>query len=177
MQNESDDSLSYISNDDKQSDSAASYKDDKMTLSGISTKYDENNENIESESKLMHVLEMMCWPALKILNKLLPVETWPIFSFLAIVVMFFVSMDFLLTVISVLSVYTHLSQILIGLTIISWGSSPIEFINLIISAKKNEMQIGLTSILSGIVFTFLVLMPIAMIFKMIKRGSHEIEIL
>lgn len=36
---------------------------------------------------------------------------------------------------------------------------------------------GLTSVLSGIVFTFYVLMPLAIIFKMIKKQTHEIELL
>lgn len=86
-----------------------------------------------------------------------------------IVAAFFVSMDFILTVVSIISVYANLSHTFIAFTIISWGASPIEFINLIIANKKNELQIGLTSILSGIVFTFLVLMPVATIYKMIKN--------
>lgn len=93
-------------------------------------------------------------------------------AFIILVVIFFASMDFILTVVSVISAYTHLSHIFIGLTFIAWGASPIEFLNLIISTKKNEMQIGLTSILSGIVFTFFILMPLATIFKMLKKQTH-----
>ena len=114
---------------------------------------------------------------MKLLELTLPVATMPILSFFVLVAIFFISIDFILTVVSVISIYTQLSHVIIAITIISWGSSPIELINLIISAKKNELQIGLTSILSGIVFAFYILMPLSMIFKMIKRGSHEIEIL
>jgi len=86
-------------------------------------------------------------------------------------------MDFILTVVSVLSTYTQLSHILIGLTLIAWGSQPIELINLIIASKKGELQMGLTSVLSGIVFTFFILMPLAILFKMVKKQTHEIELL
>jgi Ca2+/Na+ antiporter len=84
-------------------------------------------------------MEMICWPAIKTLECILPVERFPMVAFLIIVVIFFGCMDFILTVVSVMSIYTSLSHILIGLTIISWGSSPIELINLIIAAKKNEL--------------------------------------
>lgn len=70
-----------------------------------------------------------------------------------------------------------MSHILIGTTLISWGSCSIEVINLTIAAKKNEMQLGLTSILSAVVLTFLIIMPFAMLFKMFKRGSSLIDIL
>ena len=79
--------------------------------------------------------------------------------------------------VSVFSVYSHLCHILIALTVISWGSSPIELINLVIANRKGELQIGLTSILSGIVMAFYVLLPLAIIFKMCRRSAHEIQIL
>eukprot|EP00347_Sterkiella_histriomuscorum_P017945 403347382 len=142
-----------------------------------SKSYSKELESLEKESKVLHYLELACYPALKTLNFILPVEKLPILAFLLIVVIFFISMDFILTVVSVLSIYSHMTSLMIGLTIISWGSSPIELINLIIASKKNELQIGMTSILSGIVFTFFTLMPLAMIFKMIKKQRHEIEIL
>jgi len=108
---------------------------------------------------------------------ILPSERFPMVSFLILILLFFVSMDFILTIVSVLSTYTQLSHIVIGLTLTSWGSCPIELINLIIASKKGELQIGLTSILSGIVFTFLILIPLAMLFKMVKKQTHEIELL
>lgn len=89
---------------------------------------------------------------------------------------FFLVTDFILTVVSVLSIYTHLSHVLIGITVISWGSSFIEMINLTIASKKGELQLGLTSILSAIVLTFLTVMPLGLIFKMWKRNSHEIDV-
>jgi Ca2+/Na+ antiporter len=126
---------------------------------------------------MLKILEVVCWPTLTILELVLPTRLFPEITFLAIVCLFFAAMDFILTVVSVLSVYTHMSHMLIGLTIISWGSSPIELINLIIANKKNELQMGLTSILSGIVLAFFVLIPLAMIFKMMRRNTHQIQIL
>ena len=76
---------------------------------------------------------------MKLLELTLPVATMPILSFFILVAIFFVSIDFILTVVSVISIYTQLSHVIIAITIISWGSSPIELINLIIAAKKNEL--------------------------------------
>lgn len=104
-------------------------------------------------------------------------ERLPEVAFLAIVCLFFLATDFILTVVSVFSVYTHLSHVLIALIVIAWGSSPIELINLVIAAKRNELQMGLTSVLSGVVLAFYLLIPMAMLFKMAHRGAHEIQIL
>ena len=129
----------------------------------------------EEESNLMNFFEKICYPTMWFLHLVLPMNLLPELCFLAIVFIFFMSMDFILTVVSVLSIYTSLSHILIALTIISWGACPIELINLIIATKKNELQIGLTAILSAIVMAFYLIIPFAFICKMIRRGSHEIQ--
>ncbi len=76
---------------------------------------------------------------LKPLDAILPVERSPILAFLIIVLIYFVSMDFILTIVSVLSTYLQLSHIFIGLTLIAWGSQPIELINLLIASKRGEL--------------------------------------
>jgi Ca2+/Na+ antiporter len=112
-----------------------------------------------------------------ILHLILPINLFPEFAFLAIVLIFFALMDFILTVFSILSIHTSLSHILIALTIISWGSSPVELINLVIASRNNELQLGLTSILSALVIAFCVLLPSAMIYKMLRRNTHQIQVL
>ena len=119
-------------------------------------------------------MELLCWPSLKFLHLVLPMNLLPELSFLAIVVLFFIATDFILTVVNVFSVYTHMSHVIIAIIVIAWGSSPIELINLVIANKRNELQLGLTSILSGIVLAFYLIVPIAMLFKMIHRNTHEI---
>lgn len=126
---------------------------------------------------MLKCLELLCWPSLKLLELILPMNVLPELAFLMVVGVFFGAMDFILTVVSILSIYTQLSHILIALTIIAWGSSPIELINLMIAAKKGELQIGLTSVLSGIVLAFYVLIPLAMVCKMLRRHASEIQIL
>ena len=98
----------------------------------------------------------------------------PELAFLICLAIFFFSVDFILTVVSVLSIYTHLSHVLLALTFISWGSSPIELINLLIAGKRGELQLGLTSVLSGVVLAFYVLLPSAIIYKLYRRQAHEI---
>jgi Ca2+/Na+ antiporter len=104
-------------------------------------------------------------------------ERIPEHSFLITLANFFISVDFILTLVSVLSIYTHLSHILIALTFISWGSSPIELINLTITSRSGNLQLGLTSILSSIVLGFYVILPCAILCKMYRREAHEIQIL
>ena len=96
-------------------------------------------DKVNSESKMLHIFDIICWPLLKLSYYLLPVNKLPELAFLMIVTMFFVSIDFILTVLNVLSVYTQLSHIFLGLTLIAWGASPIELINLMIAAKKNQL--------------------------------------
>jgi Ca2+/Na+ antiporter len=125
----------------------------------------------------MHTLEIICYPIVKPLDYILPYNRFPEIAFIIILGVFFLSIDFILIVVSVISIHTSLSHILIALTLVAWGSTPIELINLIVATKKNEMQIGLTSILSSIVFAFLIIMPFAMIFKMLKRQEYAMEVL
>jgi uncharacterized protein YggT (Ycf19 family) len=75
----------------------------------------------ENESKVLDVLEKICLPVLYPLHYLLPIEKFPEIAFLLIMILYFVATDFILTVVSVISVYTQLSHIIIGITLISWG--------------------------------------------------------
>ena len=125
----------------------------------------------------MHCIEVICWPFIKFLDLILPINKLPELSFLMCLAIFFVSVDFILTVVSDFSIYTHLSHILLALTFISWGSSPIELINLTLAVTRGELHLGLTSILSGIVLAFYVLLPSAIIFKLTRRETHEIQLL
>ena len=67
----------------------------------------------------------------------MPTERFPELAFLIIVSIYFLSTDFILKIVSVMSVYTNLSHIFVGITFMSWGSSAIELINLTIAIKKN----------------------------------------
>lgn len=107
------------------------------------------------------------WP----MSKLMPVEKLPELVFLVCMVMFFYATEFILTVVNVLSQYTHLSHIFIGITVISWGSCLIELINLAVANKNSEGQMGITSILSAIVIQFLLIIPMAIITKMYRRDT------
>lgn len=80
-------------------------------------------------------------------------------------------------VVSVMSVYINLSHIFVGITVMSWGSCSIELINMSLAVKKNEMQMGLTSIVSALVLAFLLIIPLAVLLKMAIRGSHELVVL
>jgi Ca2+/Na+ antiporter len=132
---------------------------------------------MSKKGRLLHVIEWICSPTLSFLRLVLPLETLPELAFVALLCLFFLSTDFLLTVVAVLSVYTRLSHLLIALTVIAWGASPIELINLTVAARKKELQLGITSVLGGIVIGFYLIIPSAMLFKMARRQTHEIQVL
>jgi Ca2+/Na+ antiporter len=94
---------------------------------------------------------MICFPCLWPLRKTLPTEKLPELVFAICIVLFFYATELILTTVNVLSQYSHLSHIFIGITVISWGSCLIELINLAIANKNNEGQMGITSIFSSIV--------------------------
>jgi Ca2+/Na+ antiporter len=91
-------------------------------------------------------------------------------------IFFFQATELILTIVSVLAQYTHLSHIFIGITVISWGSCLIELINLSVANKNAEGQMGITSILSAIVLQFLLIVPLAVIIKMYKRDTSSLAI-
>jgi Ca2+/Na+ antiporter len=122
-----------------------------MELNGNEPNKDQPSINIDAKdielksddhlpsSSVMKFFEKLCFPILYPLSKLMPVEKFPELSFMIIVIIYFISTDFILKVVSVMSVYTNLPQIFVGLTVMSWGSSAIELINMSIAMKKGNM--------------------------------------
>ena len=60
----------------------------------------------EHESKVLDFMECLGFPFLKPLEMLLPINVLPELCFFVIIVIFFIATDFILTVVSVMSVYT-----------------------------------------------------------------------
>jgi Ca2+/Na+ antiporter len=69
----------------------------------------------------------------------MPVEKLPELAFLVIVILYFLTTDYILKVVSVMSVYINLSHMFVGITIMSWGSCAVELINMSLSVKNNQM--------------------------------------
>jgi len=88
---------------------------------------------------MINMAERVAYPILKPLQWLVTIDKRPEATFFVIVVLFYVLTDFILTVVNVFAQYTHMTHIFIGLSIISWGMSLIELINLSIASKNNEM--------------------------------------
>ena len=120
----------------------------------------------------MKFFETICHPFLWLIDKIMPTEKLPEVAFLVIVVLYFMSTDYILKIVDVMSIYINLPHIFVGITVMSWGSCAVELINMSIAVKKNEFQLGITSILSALVFAFLLLMPISIFAKILKRDSH-----
>lgn len=161
----------------KESDEKTIEKSEEIHIKDEEKLQENHEQGHHEESRIIHFIETICLPVLYPLEKIMPINKMPELAFFIIVCIYFMSTDFILKIVSVMSVYTNLSHIFVGITFMSWGSSAIEMINLTIAVKKNEMQLGLTSIMSALVFAFLMIMPAAMIFKMFKRDSNQMEVL
>lgn len=131
----------------------------------------------EHSSAILRFFDIICYPLLFPIGKIMPVEKLPELAFLVIIILYFLTTDYILKVVSVMSVYINLSHMFVGITIMSWGSCAVELINMSLSVKNNQMQMGLTSIISALVLAFLLIIPFAMLFKMMIRSSHELVIL
>ena len=130
------------------------------------------HEEEHHENAALQFFEWICYPLLWLIDKIMPVQTLPELAFFVIVCLYFVSTDYILKIVDVLSIYINLPHIFVGITIMSWGSCAVELINMSIAAKKNEFQLGITSILSALVFAFLLLIPLSITAKILKRDSH-----
>ena len=126
------------------------------------------------DSKVLRFFDTICYPLLFPLGKIMPVKKLPELAFLIIIVLYFLTTDYILKVVSVMSVYINLSHIFVGITVMSWGSCSVELINMSLATKKGEMQMGLTSIISALVLAFLLIIPFTVILKMGIRTSHEL---
>ena len=72
-----------------------------------------DSEDLRMESHggtVLHCIEVICWPFIKFLDIILPINKLPEISFLMCLAIFFLSVDFILTVVSVFSIYTHTSH-------------------------------------------------------------------
>jgi len=97
----------------------------------------------------------------------LPMEKLPELAFLLMIMIFFIALDYILTLVTVFSIYTHLPHLILALTLISWASSTLELFNLCIGISDPSLfQLSMTSLLSSLIFTFYILIPVASLFKM-----------
>jgi len=85
--------------------------------------------------------------------------------------------EFIITVMNVFSVYTNMSHFLVGLTMMVWGSDILEAFNMAIAVKNNQVELGMSSILSCQVFCLLVIVPLACFMRMLMRSQPEIQVL
>ena len=78
----------------------------------------------------------------------MPVTAAPEIAMILIFIIIYVMCEFILTVFNVFSVYTGLSHFLLGLTLMVWGSDNLDLVNMGISLKNQDMEVGLTALLA-----------------------------
>lgn len=96
----------------------------------------------------MEKIEQICFLVYWPLKQLLPVTQLPEVALIMVFIAIYLICEFIVTVMNVFSVYTNLSHFLVGLTLMVWGSDVLELFNMMIAIKKNQIELGLTSVLA-----------------------------
>lgn len=107
----------------------------------------------------------------------MPVNSMPELALFLLFFFVYVMCEFILTVFNVFSVYTGLSHFLVGLTLMVWGSDNLEMVNMAISMKNQDLELGMTAILACQVICLLLVVPLACIMRMYVRDQPEIAVM
>jgi len=90
-------------------------------------------------------------------------------AMLMIFALIYVMVEFIVMVMNVLAVYLGLSHFMVGLTLMVWGNSNMEMLNLAVAMTKGEEEMGFVAVLSSNVIAMTLVMPAACISRMIKH--------
>ena len=108
---------------------------------------------------------------------IMPVTALPELALVLIFFIIYFMCEFILTVFNVFSVYTGLSHFLVGLTLMVWGSDNLDLVNMGISLKNQDMEVGLTALLACQVICLILIVPIACLLRLHSHESYEIQIM
>ena len=129
------------------------------------------------DEPVLQAIEKFCcliiWP----MQFVMPTTVLPELALILVFFFVYVMCEFILTVFNVFSVYTGLSHFLIGLTLMVWGSDNLEMINMAISMKNQNLELGLTSVLACQVICLILVIPIACLMRMYTREQFEIQVM
>ena len=125
----------------------------------------------------MEYIEKFCCVIIYPMSLISPVKTYPEVALLVFFVATYFMCEFILTVFSVFSAYTGLSHLLVGLTMMVWGSDNLELINVIIAMKNGMLELGMTSVMTSQIVCLSLCIPIAAIARMEGRDEWEIQVM
>lgn len=122
----------------------------------------------------MEIIEKICFIVIWPLTYVMPVERFPELALALFFILIYFLCEFILTVFNVFSVYTGLSHFLVGLTMMVWGSDNLELINMAIAVKNDQVELGMTSVMSCQIICLILIIPIAALARMHARDQSEI---
>lgn len=96
----------------------------------------------------MHTIESICCLVIWPLDKLLPLKTWPVLTVCILFLVTYFIVEFIVSVMNVVTAYTNMSHFLVGLTLMVWGSDNMEMLNLAIAIGKGEEEMAMTALMS-----------------------------
>ena len=94
------------------------------------------------------MLEKFCFLIIWPMKWVMPINVLPELALVLVFFFVYVMCEFILTVFNVFSVYTGLGHFLVGLTLMVWGSDNLDLVNMGISLKNQDMEVGLTALLA-----------------------------
>ena len=77
--------------------------------------------------------------------------------------------EFIVTVMNVFSAYSGMSHLMVGLTLMVWGSDNMEMLNLTFAIAKGEEEMAMIAVLSCQILCMTLVIPVACISRMIQR--------
>ena len=78
----------------------------------------------------------------------MPVNKWPIITVIMIFIIIYFMVEYIVEVMNLLCAFTGLSQVIVGLTLMVWGSDNMEMLSLAIAISKGEEEMALIAVLS-----------------------------
>jgi len=160
----------------RDSESDVEQEESILIKENVNSSVDKQNESMSGhhDEPVLQAIEKFCcliiWP----MQFVMPTTVLPELALILVFFFVYVMCEFILTVFNVFSVYTGLSHFLIGLTLMVWGSDNLEMINMAISMKNQNLELGLTSVLACQVICLILVIPIACLMRMYTREQFEI---
>lgn len=105
---------------------------------------------------------LIIWP----LTKILPVSTWPILTVTMLFCIIYLIVEFIVTVLNVFTAYTGLSHLIVGLTLMVWGSDNMEMLNLAIAIGKGEEEMATIALFACQILCMTLVIPAACVSRM-----------
>jgi Ca2+/Na+ antiporter len=118
-------------------------------------------------TEVMHGIEKFSCVVVYPLKLVVSVDEQPVFTICVVILVVYFMVEFIITVMNVLTVYTGLSHLFVGLSLMVWGSENMEMLNLAVALSKGEEELATIAVLSSQIFCITLVIPAACLSRML----------